>query len=228
MNSHTRSILIGMVWGDGCIKPKLHTLKDGKETKYYEFVVGHTSKQEAYITHKRDVFHSQMRGKEPKLYRRKFLLNGTEHEEIRFSRQHKYFALLYRWMYPYGKKTYTRRILDYMNASSIAYWYMDDGGVSKAKRKDGTVSSVEMRLATYCSEEETDIIIAYFSEVWDIAVKKRLHKKTNKWYLAFNTKESKKLEVVIHPYIIDSMKYKLPSNYVTRAQDTLIMGEDIV
>lgn len=220
MNATERGILIGMVWGDGCIKHKKHVQKDGTISHYYEFACGHSDIQKEYIEYKVRVFHSLTGGKFPKLCQRKFFIGDKEHEEVRFSRQHKYFGVLYDWMYPFGKKTYTRRILDYMSAAGIAFWYMDDGGLSKNKNKDGKVSSVEMRISTYCSEAEADIIIGYFKDVWDIVAKKRHHKKTDRWTIAFNTTESKKLELLIKPYVCPSMMYKLPSQWVTRVRDT--------
>ena len=222
MNSHDRGVLIGMILGDGCIKPKRTVLKDGTPTVYYEFVAGHSSKQEAYITHKRDVFHSIMGGKLPKIHSRNFMLGGKEHTELRFSRQHKYFKLLYNWTYPKGRKTYSRRMLDYLNPKGIAFWFMDDGSIHKNKNKLGNVSSVEMRISTYCTEQEVDCLIEYFKSVWNIVAKKRHHKKGDSWYLAFNTQESKKLELLIQPYMTESMYYKLPSTWLTRAQRAVI------
>jgi hypothetical protein len=231
MNSHDRGVLIGMVWGDGCIKPKPTLLKNDVKTTYYEFVAGHSSKQAAYIEYKRNVFHSIMGGKCPKIHSRDFMLGEKQHTELRFSRQHKYFKLLHRWMYPDNKKTYTRRILDYLNPKGIAFWYMDDGSLSKNVRKNGNISSVEARLHTYCPEEQADTILDYFRDTWGIEGKKRLHKKSGTYSIAFNTEASKKLELLIKPYMTKSMYYKLPSTWVTRAQSTLVeqsKGEDIV
>lgn len=221
MNSTQRGILVGMIWGDGSLK-----LKQGD---YVEFACGHTDKQREYIKHKLEVFHSIMGGKKPKLCERVFELAGKQHTELRFSRQHKYFRYLHRKMYSKDrKKYYTRDSLDYLNPQGIAYWYQDDGGISKNKNKEsGKVTSCEMRIATYCSEPEIDVIIDYFKDVWDIQGKKRFHKKSSKWYLAFNTKESKKLELLIKPWIIPSMEYKLPSKWVPRVPSPQV-GEDIV
>lgn len=221
MNSTSRGILIGMIWGDGCLKLKRQTRASGNTNTYVEFVVGHSSKQIDYITHKRNRFHSIMGGKMPKISERSFILAGAEHKEVRFSRQNKYFKVLHRWIYPYGEKKYSRKVLDMMSDEGLAYWYQDDGGISKNKSKSGDIKSVEMRLATYCSVEEVDCIIEFFAERYGIVAKRRLHKKTGKYYVAFNTENSKKLELVIRPYVVDSMLYKLPSTWITRVRDTL-------
>lgn len=220
MNATQRGILIGMLWGDGCIKHKIHTKKSGEKSDYYEFVIGHSSIQKEYIEYKRDVFHSMMGGKRPNICSREFKLAGKTHTELRFGKQHNYFSTLYRWVYPYGKKTYTRKALDMVSAAGLAFWYMDDGGLSKAKRGDGTISSASMTLATYCSSDEMDVLCSYFDEVWGLKVSRRHHKKTGRWYIAFNTENSKKLELIIKPFMHSSMLYKLPSTWVTRVRDT--------
>lgn len=201
-----------MIWGDGSLKLKA---KD-----YVEFVVGHTDKQRAYIEHKLEIFHSMLGGKKPKLNERSFTLAGKEHTELRFSKQHPYFRYLHRKCYSKDcKQWYTRQALDYLTPQGIAYWYQDDGGISKNKNKvTKRITSCEMRIATYCTEEEINTIITYFLDVWGIQSKKRYHKVSQKYYLAFNTKESRKLEALIQPYIVPSMEYKLPSSYVPRAQ----------
>lgn len=219
MNITQRGILVGMIWGDGSLKLK--------QRDYVEFVIGHSDKQREYIEHKLEKVHSILGGKKPKLNERKFLLAGKEQVELRFSRQHPYFRYLHRKCYSKNKKKwYTRQALDYLNPEGIAYWYMDDGGISKNKHKETkVVTSCEMRIATYCTEDEIDTIITYFKEVWDIQGKKRFHKKSDKWYLAFNTKESKKLELLIKPFIIPSMEYKLPSTWVPRVRTSPYWGE---
>ena len=222
MNSYNRGVLIGMVLGDGCIHPKRHILKNGEKKIYHELSIKHSKKQEAYLEHKRDLFHSIMGGRPPNIRRTVTKLGNRQHDMVQFSKQHKYFTLLYRWIYPNNKKTYTRRVLDYLNPQGIALWYKDDGTLIKCKNKAGKVSSVEMRICTFCSSEEADTILEYFNEVYGILAKKRHCKKTDAYYIAFNTKESKQLELLIKPYMTESMYYKLPSKWVTRAQRAVI------
>lgn len=221
MNFDKRAILIGMVLGDGSFKKSKY-----KEQTYVEFQVSHTDKQEEYIRHKAKLLCSVMGGKEPNVNK---YFSKTPYGDIhyfKFSKQHKYFNLLYKWIYPSGKKYFTRFLLDKLTPHSIALWYMDDGGLSKSQKTN--VWSCEMRFSTYFSEEEADIFIAYFLEKWGIQAKKRLSKKTNSYYMAFNTKESRKLEQLIEEFIIPSMRYKLPSYWNPRALDTCLTSDDIV
>lgn len=210
-----------MLLGDGCLKPKPHTLKDGTKTVYYEYVVCHSTKQQSYIEHKLKLFHSLIGGKIPKLSYGTSMINGIIYTHVRFSRCHKMFRLLHRKLYCNNNKKYiSRDILDYLSPQALALWYMDDGTLSKNKRDDGSIRSVEMRICTYFSEIEADIVCRYFNEVWNILPHKRKYSKTDQHLIIFNTKESKKFELLIRPYIINSMMYKLPSNWITRVPET--------
>jgi recombination protein RecA len=223
-----RALLYGMLIGDGCLKTKTHTKKDGQVSKYYEYVLCHSEKQKEYLEHKLEIFHSIVGGKKPKIHFEQSKLGRS----YRFSRCHRAFRLHHKNLYgDKNSKTLTRKVLDWLTPQAIAIWYMDDGGVAPSYRVDGTISSCQMRLATYCSEEQADIILTWFREVWGVEGKKYFHKKSSSWYLGFNTKASKKLEEVIAPYIIPSMLYKLPSHRVARVPDTqtgCAVGDDIV
>lgn len=212
MNYNDRALLLGMLIGDGCLKVKPH-----KDTKYYEYVISHSTKQKEYLEHKLKIFHSIVGGKKLNISYGKTKWG----ESCRFSRCNKYFKLLHRYLYSNNNKKYiTRKVLDWLNEQSLAIWYMDDGGLKLSYNNQKQVSSCQMILSTYCSEEQANIIINWFKEKWGIECRKLLHKKTNSFYLSFNTKEGKKLEELIKPYIISSMEYKLPSNRITRVLDT--------
>ncbi len=67
MNLKKRSILLGMLLGDGCLKTKIHHNKDGSVSTYYEYVLAHSYKQKEYLERKLDIFHSLIGGKRPKI-----------------------------------------------------------------------------------------------------------------------------------------------------------------
>lgn len=227
MNKNDRSLLLGMLLGDGCLKTKRHIKQDGTESIYYEYVLCHSIKQKEYLLYKLDIFHRIMGGKRPNISYEKSKLG----ESVRFSRCHKSFRILHKYLYSNNdKKFFTQRVLDYLTPESIAIWYMDDGGVKASLRPDGTVSSCQMVLSTYCTEQQADLILNYFQSKWGILGLRKLHKKSNSWYLVFNTKEGKKLEALIEPFIIPAMMYKLPSHRITRVLDTQTnsVGDDIV
>lgn len=228
MNKHSRALLLGMLIGDGCLKTKKHTQLDGTLSIYYEYVLCHSDKQREYLEYKLDLFHSIMGGKKPKIHLGIADLGGIKHNTVRFSRCHKLFRILHKYLYSKNNKKYiTERVLKYLNPQAIAIWYMDDGGLSKTKRPDGSVCSTQMRLHTYCTEIEIDLICAYFAEVWGIHPHKAKYGNKDQWNLRFNIKEQFKFEDLISEYIIPSMRYKLPSNWIPRVLDTQ-KGEEIV
>lgn len=228
MNKNDRALLLGMLIGDGCLKTKTHTKDDGSISKYYEYVLCHSTKQEAYLDYKLDLFHSIMGGKRPN----KSYHCGKLGDSVRFSRAHKLFRILHRYLYSRGNKKYlTERVLNYLTPQAIAIWYMDDGGLKPSLNKFGVPTSCQTQLSTYCSEEQADIIIEYFKTRWGITWRKNLHKKTQLYYLTLNTTEGKKFCDLVKPYIIPSMEYKLLSKRIARVPDTLTeasVGDDIV
>lgn len=228
MNKNDRSLLLGMLLGDGCLKTKHHTKQDGSTSTYYEYVLCHSVKQKDYLEHKLEKFHSIVGGKKPVIHCEKSKLG----ESVRFSKCHKSFRLLHKYLYSNNdKKFFTERVLNYLTPEAIAIWYMDDGGLKPTFRNDGSISSCQMVLSTYCSEQQAILILDYFLHKWKITGLKKLHKKSNSWYLVFNTTEGRKLEALISPYIIPSMQYKLPSYRITRVlgtQTESLMGDDIV
>lgn len=215
MKINKRSMLLGMLLGDGCLKTKTHIKKDEEKSIYYEYVLAHSYKQLDYLKYKLNIFHSIMGGKRPKIVYEK------RTNSYRFSRCHKLFRMFHRTLYSNNNKKYfTDKVFRYLTPHSIAIWYMDDGGISRNYNKNNKLSSCEMRLYTYFSEDEANRAIKYFYDKWNIKVKKRKYTNKQQWNLIFNTKESIKFEQLIEEYIIPSMKYKLPSYNITRVLDT--------
>jgi hypothetical protein len=229
MNKEFRGKLIGTLLGDSSI----HFARDGNGI----FQFTHQEKQKDYAEFKSSVVCKGLKrqNRTPNKY-----TTVTAYGEVtyfKFQISHKYMNFLHRVVYNnVGKKYFTRKVLNYLTPEGVAWWYMDDGGVSLGNNKDKFGNTrphkpVEMRISTYFSEEEADTVIAYFSEVWGIQAKKRFAKKTSSYYMAFSTKESYKLEELIAPYILPYFQYKLPSYHSPRVQDTLVeksKGDDIV
>lgn len=214
MNTKKRSLLLGMLLGDGCLKTKVHTKQDGSTSVYYEFVIAHSIKQKEYLEYKQNLFHSLIGGKLPKLN------YEARTNSFRFSRAHRIFRLFHKTLYSNNNKKYfTDKVFRYLTPQSIALWYMDDGGISW-NFWNGKKASCEMRLYTYFSEAEADRAIAYFADKYQIRVKKRHYMKRGQWNLIFNTTESRKFESLISEFVIPSMRYKLPSHNITRVLDT--------
>ncbi len=229
MNKTKRAIIIGMILGDGCIKTKPHTLQDGTKKTYFEMSISHCPKQLRYLQWKASKLHSIFGGKPWKISGASTTIksNNKTYEAFRISKQHPYFKLLHRWIYSNnGKKFYTRNLLDKLSPEGIAYWYMDDGSLVTQRNNAGEISSFSIRLYTYTSLEEAEIIRTYFKEVHSLEF--RISKYTGKeqYNLRCGTKEGIKFLSLIQKYKSPDMEYKFLE---PRARSTLFdMSDDIV
>ena len=207
MRKDKKAVLIALCLGDGHLR-KTRNGK-GKKSENVQLALLHSTTQLSYMEWKASKLHSLLGGKRSKISIRR-VWNKTvrkHYERCEVNKSHKYFKVLYRWLYPDGNKKITRRILDYLTPEAIAIWMMDDGGIKKRKNKAGQESSFQFYLATYVTEEEAKIIQKYFSDVWDIDWKVREVK--GKWMHYTNTTGTKKLSTLISPYVIPSMEYKI-------------------
>jgi hypothetical protein len=207
MNRDKRGVLVGMVLGDGCLRVR-RRLKNGKYPYIQsEFRMKHSYKQRAYLEHKAEII-AAMFGGMCKVHDTYVMLKGVRHEQVLATKSNKYFRILYKVMYPDGKKTYTRRVLDYLTPHGIALWYLDDGHARTNVNSEGWISSCSTEIATCCSLEEVEIIKTYFKEKHDISVKLFLHHK-DQWSIRMNTADSKKFAMLIAPYVPACMMYKM-------------------
>lgn len=199
MDKRKKSLLIGLVLGDGHLNPRSGVS--------LEIMHGH--KQKFYLDYKRKLIAKLLNCPEPGVYYRE----STNCYKI--SKGHKYFKILRRWMYDEnGEKRFSKNILKYLTAESIAIWFMDDGSHGKDYYpNDKTrIRSHSFHLYTYTNEEDTQNIIDFFKEKFDIKfypVWRKMKDGSTKAYLKCRTKEGRKLSKLIRPYIIPGMEYKI-------------------
>lgn len=206
MNRKDRGALVGMILGDGYIR---------HQNKRYSLAIEHSSKQKEYLEVKLATVFSIFGGKKPAIYYRERYDKRTDkiYKQVSFVKQHKYFNALRRVIYPKDKKTYTRRMLDYLTPEGIAYWYYDDGNLKKnVSRVTGKVTSIQLTISTYCSKEQAQVCVDYFKDVWDIEFRIHQRKKTGMCVICANSKEGNKFLKLIKPYYIHSMRYKIDSD----------------
>ena len=198
-----------MILGDGHIN----------DNSGHALEISHSGEQLAYLEYKRDILHSLLGGKKPKIHKRK------DKHEYKISKGHRYFKILRKWLYRDRRKVITRKILNYLSPEAIAIWYMDDGSLAADKR-NGKITAYKLVIYTFTNEKETQDIIDYFKEVWGISfyrIRKKL-KSGYAYYIQCRTKEARKFIKLVDDYIIDSMKYKTSIRHEQQAPK----GEDIV
>lgn len=214
MTKEERAILIGLCLGDGHINVR-NRIKDGKyKYESSELRIVHSIKQHSYCVHKAELVRRILGGSftvktyhhsPPSMKGKKFKMSG-------FSKSNKYWKQIKKWLYPNGKKTFTRELLNKCNAHSLALFYMDDGHLRVHRNKDGFISSCQIDISTMCSKEEAETIIDWIKDSFDVQFNLGFDKRCsegNQYFIRCNTKEARKFGILVQPYIIDSMKYKI-------------------
>ena len=202
-----KGLLLAICLGDG------HLHKPHPQTKSVQLEVGHSIKQLEYCTYKRDLVH-EILGEHsylPKVSVRTVKVKGKEYQTCRFVKTCDYFLKLRQDLYPHGRKTITRELLDMLTPKGLAIWYMDDGSCYfKDSPVDGHSICIDLRIATDCfTSEEHDIIVQYFKEKWGINFYKFYSKTRDVYCIRANKMAAIQFIKLIEPYIIPSMKYKI-------------------
>lgn len=225
MNKNDRGVLYGMCLGDGCLHKQL-------TNKNYGLTIGHGPRQELWLKHKAEKLLSIFGGK-PVNVNSYSSLNKTTNKvytNLQLRKVDPYFNQIHKNLYPSGKKILTRKVLDFLTDEGLAYWFMDDGCGVVCKNNKGYFCGCMIRIATYVSREEADVIADWFHTKYQLTVKFDVDKRSNKVSVRFGTLDSQAFARIVAPYIIDSMFYKIESvlNYTPRVLDPVIAGEDIV
>lgn len=193
MNRQDRGIVVGMSLGDGY-------LTKYRKRRSSQIYMGHSLKQSQYLQYKVDLLNKIFGGKATVRYNEKFCYANKSNA---------YFKVLRGMLYKNGTKYFSEQILNMLTPEGIAIWFMDDGSHRVNLKQDGSVGSYQLTLSTYCSLEEAKNIHKYFFDNYGIDFKIKYCKKTQKYTLLTNTKMSQRLALLIEPYIVPTMSYKI-------------------
>lgn len=225
MDKFTRGFLYGLCLGDGCLYKQ-------PTNKNVGLTVGHGPKQLAYLMHKAEKLRSVFGGKPIKTYEYTSCnkSSGKKYTNFQIRKVDSYFNQMHKKLYQTGKKVFTREVLDFLTDEGLAYWFMDDGSGSVSKNKQGNLCGCMLRIATYFSKEEAEIVAKWFLDKYGFIVKFDIDKRSNKVSIRFGTHDSIALAKILQPYIIPEMEYKIKDvlNYTPRVLGPVNTGEDIV
>lgn len=198
ISSEQKEIILGTILGDAHL---------GMLKKDARLELGHSEKQKLYLfwkykrlkeftsskPHRLEIFDSRYK----KIY-----------VQWRFKTQvNKYFTELYNFFYPKGKKVINSNIYSVLKSPlTLAVWFMDDGG----RRND--CYGVFLNTLSF-TKKENDILRNCLKK--NFSINCRLHWIKDGYRLYVPSKDIKKFCGLIYPYIIPSMRYKLPYNPVT-------------
>lgn len=201
MERSLEQLILGTLLGDGCISYS--------GTKLPRYRVGHSYKQAEYVDLKYEMLKAYVRTG-PKTYA------GRTTTTYNFETTTSVMWLeYYNLCYSIGKKLVTKEWLDKLTPEGLAYWYMDDGGLT----------SKSLRIATYSfGAEEMELLV---SMLCGFGINSKIVLIKNKYLgLHFDAENRNKFISIISPYIIPSMAYKIDIRMDTK--DCSICGTTFV
>jgi hypothetical protein len=206
MNKNKKALLIGLCLGDG-------SLTKPDKWNSVSISIEHAIKQKELIEYKRDLVKSLTKAKEINIVERKRERAGVIHTSLNFKKGYKYFRIIRQMLYKNNVKTFSTKILNKLNDQAVAIWIMDDGSLTLRKKKDGTPSHCQFKLAMCTTKEQCEIVQKFFLNRYNVNMyicKHGIKKYTDiqLYSLLCGTKEYYKLAKVIDKYMIPSMKYK--------------------
>lgn len=113
------------------------------------------------------------------------------------------------------KKTFTRKLLNWLDAQGLAIWYMDDGCINVNTSKQRSTIQHTIKIATCVDESTVNMIINYFLEVWNIRFRKFPEGKNTFSIASSSEEDCSKFISIVKPYIeqVPSLLYKIRDNY---------------
>lgn len=203
----SRNLLIGMLLGDGTI------------SNNNVFKIAHCENQKDYLEWKiKQLKEAAIRSNEIKSYIKTSGYNAgvpvyyTQLNIIPF------IKVLRRVVYKEGKKTFTRKLLNRLDAKGLAIWFMDDGHIN-IRRDKGRPCGFYIKISICEPKEEVQTIIDYFKEQWNINFY-MFHegKQQNSYSICCGTKEGLKFIDIVKPYVLQvpSMIHKITYDLTQR------------
>lgn len=117
-----------------------------------------------------------------------------------------------------------KRCLDRIGQIGLAYWYMDDGSLGKDNRGNSPAYRFQLHTEGY-SLDTLEVIIDWFKRRFGVTAVPYFRKQCNPEncggkFLAFSPRDSQVLFDSIAPYVLPSMRYKLPAQHADTADLT--------
>ena len=202
-----RNLLIGMLLGDGTI------------SNNNVFKLAHSTEQKDYLDWKiNQLKEAAIRNTGIKSYISSRGYNKDS--EVLYTQLNiiPFIKVLRRVVYKNGKKTFSRKLLNRLDAKGIAIWFMDDGHINIRKDK-GRPCGFYIKISTCEPKEEVQTIIDFFKEQWNINFY-MFHegKKEDSYSLCCGTKEGLKFIELVKPYVsqVPSMIHKITYDLTQR------------
>ena len=165
---YDKAIMIGLLLGDGHVDYK------GR------IEITHCEKQREYLEYKAKLLHSVTGGKDINIHtihkisvfkKGDKIISQKEITNYCLKRQSKDFIQFRNLLYLNNRKSITKEILDLMYPITIALWWMDDGCLTAKytyPKGNRVKCGYTLRLCTYVSKEENELIRQYFLDKYSM------------------------------------------------------------
>jgi hypothetical protein len=190
-----RDILIGVLLGDA----HLETQNRGRTYRVkFEYSLDHR----AYTNHLYEIF------SEWALTPPQEKIDATHHNVWFQTVSHGAFRFYAHQFYRGRKKCVPKNIHRFLTNRNIAYWFMDDG-LTKSRESKGVLFN------THCFERN-DIkrLIDALRSKFDLEASER--KQRDGWQIDISGTSYEKFREIVDPYIVASMRYKIPVDRKTQ------------
>ena len=223
LSSLQRQTLVGLLLGNGC----LETQNNGRT---YRLLISQSEQHALYCDHLYSIFSKwvltppQISKRSNGLKRKTF--KTISHSSFRFYGQQFYenLALVLQPNAETGlkkrRKKLPKLIHRWLSARSLAYWFMDDGSCKSATSFGVVLNTHNFKLC------EVQTLCQILTNRWNLQCWPR--KQKNKFYkkvyyqIYISGQSFKQFLKIIEPYLIDSMRYKLPSTIFKQNSDNTI------
>ena len=188
------NVLVGTILGDGFLQ------KTGEKNARLRLEHGHNQKD--YCFWKGSIFGRLFQGKPSYLER----IHPKSKETYKYCRWQSTatpaFGKWRKYFYPEGKKIIPSNIGDFLtHPITLAVWYMDDGYFNKIDRNSLIYLGRITRIEAESLQKAINKNFGIGATIYD--------KKNKGFALFFGAEETKKLQVLIRPFIIESLHYKM-------------------
>lgn len=198
ISSREKEIILGTILGDA----HLSMLKNNARLE-----VGHSETQKAYIFWKyREL--KKFIGMKPKPFENFDQRFKKTYVQWRFkTKANTYFTELWKLFYRGSRKIVPPNIFFLLTSPlALAIWYMDDGG----RRNDCYGTFLNTLSFT---KQENEILAECLKR--NFSLNPRIHWVQDGYRLYIPSRDAQKFSTLVYPYLIPSMRYKLPYNPVT-------------
>ena len=194
LTDEQKEILVGLMLGDGC----LETQNKGRT---FRLKIEQSLDHQAYVHHLYHLFSEWVLT--PPRIKEKVSKNSKSQNLAFQTVSHEAFRFFAHQYYKDGKKQVPKLIHRWLTPKAIAYWFMDDGSI-KSKESKAVIFNTQGFIGS-----EVEILIKVLHGKFSLQANLRKQKDCFQIYIS-----GKSFEVfvdLISPYLIEEMKYKLPS-----------------